>query len=53
MPPVQNLIHPWEQKKVTRSQVWQLEGVGHNHHFVFSQQGGSLLMLQRFNEHFH
>jgi len=46
MPPVQNLIHPWEQKKAGRSQVRQLEGVGYNHHIVFSQQGGGLLMLQ-------
>jgi hypothetical protein len=37
-------------KKVARSQVRQLERVGHNHHFVFSQKGGGLLMLQRFNK---
>ena len=50
MPHIQNLIHPWEQKKVTRSQVRQLEGVGHKQYFVFSQQGGGLLTLQRFNK---
>ena len=25
-------------------------GVEHNHHFIFSQKGGDLLMLQRFSE---
>jgi hypothetical protein len=24
-------------------------GVGHNHHFIFSQKGDNLLMLQRLN----
>ena len=39
-----------KKKTVAQSQVRQLESVGHNHHFVFSQKGGRLLVLQRFNE---
>jgi hypothetical protein len=47
-PPFQILLCPWEQKKV-QEVGWVSRGVGHNH-FVFSQKGGVLLMLQRFNE---
>ena len=49
-PPFQILIHPWEQKKSSKERGQASRGVGHNHHFVFSQNGGILLMLQRFNK---
>jgi len=50
MPQFQILLHPWEQKEVARSKVRQVQGVGHNHHFVFCQKGGVLLTLQRLQE---
>ena len=54
MPPFQILLHPWVQKKVARSKVWQTGAVGHNHHFVFSQKlldaqgcvGSGIFMVQ-------
>jgi len=52
--PFQILLHPWVQKKISRSKVWQIGAVGHNHHFVFSQQlldaqgceGSGIVMVQ-------
>jgi hypothetical protein len=49
-PHLQILIHHWEQKIVVRSEVGRERGGGHNHHFVFSQKGGVLQTLRRFNE---
>jgi len=37
-------------KKSSREHGWVSTGVGHNHHYIFSQKGGDLLMLQRFNK---
>ena len=43
---------PGTKKKRSQGAESGQQGVGggHNHHFVFSQKGGILLMLQRFNE---
>jgi hypothetical protein len=50
----QILTHPWEQKKVAKIEVGQvglaMAGGQRNHHFVYSQNGGVLLTLQRFKE---
>jgi hypothetical protein len=50
MPPFQILIHPWEQKKVARSETGRVVEVGRNCHFISSQKGGILLPWQSFKE---
>jgi hypothetical protein len=37
-------------KRSSKEQGSVSRGVGHNHHFIFSQKGGDLLMLQRFSK---
>jgi len=38
MPPFQNLFHLWVQEKSQGARSGEKRGVGHHHHFVFSQK---------------